>query len=360
MGEFFNPVKAIFGPGTFDSLSGLIAGRPYAVVTYGDPYFSSLVERLEQAAGKAALVVNNVQANPDFPDVKIGCEQMMALDQLPEVYIGLGGGSAMDTCKALAVSGGNWALLKEHLETGGDRVDELQNPSIIAVPTTAGTGSEVSIGAVIWDHENECKWGVRSPNAYADYAVIDPELMLSLPLDQTISTGLDALSHALESIWIDKHNLVTQPIAVKASRLVLENLPALAEDLGNIDLRNNLANAAMLAGIALSQTRTCIAHQCSYPLTMYHGVPHGLACGFSLPMVMEWAIGHDDMCDEGLSGVFGEDLKAGHKNFENFMDDLNVSRDPTSYGPSQAEWDGWLADAVAGAKGQSFLGKVPI
>ena len=77
-------------------------------------------------------------------------------------------------------------------------------------------------------------------------------------------------------------------------------------------------------------------------------------------MVMEWAIGHDDMCDEGLAEVFGEDLKAGHKNFEKFMDDLNVSRDPTSYGPSQSEWNDWLADAVAGAKGQSFLGKVLI
>jgi alcohol dehydrogenase class IV len=185
-------------------------------------------------------------------------------------------------------------------------------------------------------------------------------LMLSLPHDQTVSTGLDALSHALESMWTVKHNLVTQPIAVKASRLVLENLPALSSDLGNIELRTNIANAAMLAGIALSQTRTCIAHQCSYPLTMYHGVPHGLACGFSLPMVMEWAIGHDTMCDEGLAGVFGEDLKAGHKKFEKFMDDLGVSRDPTSYGPSQADWDGWLADAVAGEKGKSFLGKVPI
>ena len=358
MGQFFNPVKAIFGPGTFDQLPELIAGRSYMVVTYDEPYFAGLVDRLEQSAGKADLVVDNVQANPDFPDVEAGCAQMRELDSLPEVYVGLGGGSAMDTCKALAVGGGDWPLLKEHLETGGARIEELQNPSIIAVPTTAGTGSEVSIGAVIWDHANEGKWGVRSPNAYADYAVVDPELTLSLPLDQTIATGLDALSHALESMWTANHNLVTQPIAVQASRMVLDNLPALADDLGNLELRPKLANAAMLAGIALSQTRTCIAHQCSYPLTMYHGVTHGIACGFSLPMVMAWAMGHDEMCDEGLKGVFGDDLVAGHKEFEKFLDDLGVARDPTAYGPSQADWDGWLADAVAGEKGRNFLGKV--
>ena len=360
MGEFYNPVKAIFGAGSFDRLPELIAGRSYAVVTYGEPYFAGLVDRLEQAAGKATIVIDNVMANPDFPEVKVGCEQLSDLDALPEVYIGLGGGSAIDTAKALATSGGDWELLKEHLETEGDRADELQGPCIIAVPTTAGTGSEVSIGAVIWDRANNGKWGVRTPNAYAEYAVVDPELTLSLPRDQTISTALDAMSHALESIWTVKRNLVTQPIAAQAARDVLKYLPALSDDLGNIDLRTRIANAAMLAGIALSQTRTSIAHKMSYPLTMHHGVPHGIACGFSLPMIMEWAIGHDEICDQGLADVFGDDLSAGVKKFESFMDDLGVARDPTAHGPSQADWDGWLAAAMQDAKGKTFLGKVPV
>ncbi len=360
MGTFYNPVKAIFGPGSFDRMPELIAGRSYAVVTYAEPYFAGLVDRLEQAAGKAAIVIDNVRANPDFPEVAAGCAQLAALDALPEVYVGLGGGSAIDTAKALAVSGGDWPLLKEHLETGGKRADELLDPCIIAVPTTAGTGSEVSIGAVIWDKANDGKWGVRTPKAYADYAVVDAELTLSLPRDQTISTGLDAMSHALESIWTVNRNLVTQPIAVQAARDVLAWLPALADDLGNLDLRTRMANAAMMAGIALSQTRTSIAHQMSYPMTMHHGVPHGIACGFSLPMIMDWAIGHDALCDEGLKGVFGDDLKAGVKRFERFMDSLGVARDPTAYGPSDADWNAWLAAAVEGEKGKSFLGKVPV
>jgi len=116
----------------------------------------------------------------------------------------------------------------------------------------------------------------------------------------------------------------------------------------------------MMAGIALSQTRTSIAHQMSYPMTMHHGVPHGIACGFSLPMIMDWAVGHDAVCDEGLKGVFGDDLRAGVKRFERFMDDLDVARDPTAYGPSESDWNAWLADAVEGDKGKSFLGKVPV
>jgi alcohol dehydrogenase len=360
MGEFFNPVKAIFGPGSFDRIPELIGDRPYAVVTYSEPYFTGLVDRLAQAAGKAAIVIDNVKANPDFPEVEIGCNKLAAMDRLPAVYVGLGGGSAMDTAKALAVSGGDWSLLKEHLESGGARADELHDPCIIAVPTTAGTGSEVSIGAVIWDMANDGKWGVRTPKAYADYAVVDPELTLSLPRDQTVSTALDALSHALESIWTINGNLMTQPIAVQAARDVLEYLPPLADDLGDIVLRTHIANAAMMAGIALSQTRTSIAHQLSYALTMHHGVPHGIACGFSLPMVMQWAIGHDVTCDQGLAMVFGEDLEAGVKRFETFMDDLGVARDPTAYGPSKGQWNRWLADAAAGDKGKTFLGKVPI
>lgn len=360
MGEFYNPVKAIFGPGSFGRLPDLISGRAYAVVTYGEPYFAGLVDRLEQIAGKAAIVIDNVKANPDFPEIEEGCTRLAQMDRLPEVYVGLGGGSAIDTAKALAVSGADWDLLKEHLVAGGARADELHGPCIIAVPTTAGTGSEVSIGAVIWDRANDGKWGVRTPKAYANYAVVDPELTLSLPRDQTISTALDAMSHALESIWTINRNPVTQPLAVQAARDVLNCLPALSDDLGNLDLRSRIANAAMMAGIALSQTRTSIAHQLSYALTMHHGVPHGIACGFSLPMVMEWAIGHDATCDGGLAGVFGEDLRAGVHKFERFMDGLGVARDPTAYGPSEAVWRAWLSDAVAGEKGKSFLGKVPL
>ena len=357
MTEFYNPVKAVFRPGSFDKLPELIANRVYAIVTYDETFSMQLVRRLEDAGRGAAIIINNVKANPDFPEVKAGCEELKKLSKLPEVFVGLGGGSAIDTAKALAISGGDWELLKEHLITGGGRADELKKSSIIAVPTNAGTGSEMSLGAVIWDRANGGKWGVRSNHGFPEYAVVDPELTLSLPRDQTISTGLDALSHALESIWQTKRNFITQPIAEQAARNVIRYLPLLADDLTNLELRSKMSGAAMKAGIALSQTRTSIAHQLSYDLSLNYGVPHGIACGFSLPMVMSWAIGFDRICDESLKAIFGDNLESGVRDFEKFFDRLGVSRNPTAYGPSANEWQKMVMDAASGIKGQNFLGK---
>lgn len=357
MTEFHNPVKAIFGAGSFDKLPDLIADRDYAIVTYDEDFSNRLVCRLEAAGSRAAVIINNVKANPDFPEVKSACEALQKLPKIPEVFVGLGGGSAIDTAKALAVSGGDWELLREHLVTGGGRADELKDSSIIAVPTNAGTGSEMSLGAVIWDRANGRKWGVRSNHGFPDYAVIDPELTLSLPRDQTISTGLDALSHALESIWQTKRNFITQPIAERAAGDVIRYLPRLVNNLGDLELRKKMSAAAMAAGIALSQTRTSIAHQLSYDLSLKHGVSHGIACGFSLPMVMSWSIGYDTRCDESLKVIFGNDLEAGVKNFESFIDELGISRDPTTYGPTTDEWGKMVIDAATGFKGQNFLGE---
>jgi len=356
MNEFYNPVKAIFGPGSFDKLPELIADRVYAIVTYDEEFSMQLVRRLEDAGRSAAIIINNVKANPDFPEIEAGCEALKNLPNLPEVFVGLGGGSAIDTAKALAVSGGDWMLLKEHLITGGGRADELKKPCVIAVPTNAGTGSEMSLGAVIWDRANGGKWGVRSNYGFPDYAIVDPELTLTLPRDQTISTGLDALSHALESIWQTKRNFITQPIAEQAARDVIRCLPLLVDDLTNLDLRKTMSAAAMKAGVALSQTRTSIAHQLSYGLSLNYGVPHGIACGFSLPMVMSWSIGFDRNCDVSLKTIFGDNLDTGVRDFEEFFDRLGVSRNPTTYGPSKSEWDKMVMNAASGIKGQNFLG----
>ena len=204
----------------------------------------------------------------------------------------LGGGSVIDAAKVLAAAAGDFDRVRRFLETGMG-ADALGRTPIIAVPTTAGTGSEVTCWATVWDTEAKKKYSLARDALYPETALVDPLLTLGLPRGITISTGLDALSHALESIWNVNANPVSTSLAEVAAREVMDALPLLARDLGNAELRPRLARASLFAGLAFSNTRTALAHALSYHLTLHHGVPHGIACSFSLPMVMRAVAGCD-------------------------------------------------------------------
>ena len=150
MWHYRNPVKIVFGPGGFDELPNQIAGRPYAVVTYGEPGFAALVQRIEAVAGKALLVIDDVAPNPDF--IRLG-EQAARFGKParpPEVIVALGGGSVINSAKVFAASGGDFGRVRHFLETKTG-AEALGAVPIIAVPTTAGTGSEVTSWATVWD-----------------------------------------------------------------------------------------------------------------------------------------------------------------------------------------------------------------
>jgi alcohol dehydrogenase len=227
---------------------------------------------------------------------------------------------------------------------------------LIAVPTTAGTGSEVTSWATVWDTENAKKYSLARSDLYPTHAVIDPELMRSLPLDQTISTGLDALSHALESIWNINLNPVSANFAVSAAKSVMQHLVPLSKNLDDLVLRTHMAEAATTAGLAFSNTRTALAHSLSYPVTLHHGVPHGVACSFMLPDVMRSAVGASAACDETLKRVFGEDLDAGVDQLTSLLSDLGIDGDPGSFGVTSDDWNSWINDAIDGARGKNFIG----
>ena len=154
----------------------------------------------------------------------------------------LGGGSVMDAAKVLAAADGDFDKVRRHLETGAGG-EALGRIPIIAIPTTAGTGSEVTSWATVWDTTAKKKYSLSRPNLYPEVALVDPALTLGLPRSVTVSTGLDALSHALESIWNVNANPVSSALAEVAAREVLEALPLLADDLGSEVLRTRLARA---------------------------------------------------------------------------------------------------------------------
>lgn len=357
MWEYANPVRLSFGRGAFRRIGSHLAGRRYCLVTYAAPaLFPALAARLAELGGPPVVTIDNVAANPDFNSLTVSCRRLGAASPAPEVIVALGGGSVLDAAKVLAASQGDFAPVRRYLETG-EGGDALRFTPIIAVPTTAGTGSEVTCWATVWDTDTKKKYSLTHPRLYPELALVDPELSLAAPRALTVSTGLDALSHALESIWNVNANPASTALAVAAAREALASLPRLAERLDSIDLREAMARAACLAGLAFSNTRTALAHSLSYHLTLHHGVPHGIACSFSLPMVMRAVIGCDPACDAALQAIFGPDLRQGADGLERFLDALGVSTDAADHGIAAADWSGLIDRALEGERGRNFIGR---
>jgi phosphonate metabolism-associated iron-containing alcohol dehydrogenase len=355
MWTYENPVRIRFGAGSLNAIGDLVHGRAYCLVTYDEPIFHDIAQRIAVTAGPAALTIDNVIPNPDFHILTEACALFAAARPVPEVVVALGGGSAIDAAKVVAAGGNGFDAVKRYLEDGASE-DALTAIPIIAIPTTAGTGSEVTSWASVWDSDTGRKHSLSRRSLYATDALIDPELMVGMPRVLTVSTALDALSHSLESIWNVNGNPISTNHAVNAATEILAILPELVDDLGNLDLRVRMARAATFAGLAFSNTKTALAHSISYAITLRHGTPHGLACSFSLPMVMRSVIGASDACDGGLQRIFGKDLLAGADRLEEFLVNLGVSVDKADYGIDDEEWRELIASAMTGERGRNFIG----
>jgi phosphonate metabolism-associated iron-containing alcohol dehydrogenase len=274
-----------------------------------------------------------------------------------EVLVAVGGGSAIDTAKALMVAddGGRFADLVAGL-AGEKTFTPTRVKSLIAVPTTAGTGSEVTPWATVWDRERQKKHSLHLPQTWPSHALIDPELMLSLPSSVTLQSGLDALSHALESIWNVNANPVSDAFAVAAVRDTFDVLPRLMRDLGNLELRGRMALAALKAGMAFSNTKTALAHSISYEMTLRYGIPHGIACSFPLPMVLQRAIGRRADRDAVLRDALGVELEDAPRYLADFIEGLGVKTRFSDYGVSAEEAERMVLHAQGGARGKNFIG----
>ena len=350
-----NETRIIFEAGSFDDIPDLINGRSYCVVSYGEPYFAALINRLAVKAGVALFVIDDVAPNPDFVLLGKQASRLLSLQRQPEVFVAIGGGSVIDTAKVLASAGGNFELVRSYLVTKTGE-DGLANTPIIAVPTTAGTGSEVTCWATVWDNVSKKKYSLNRHALYPEHAVIDPELMLAKPLALTISTGLDALSHALESIWNINATKVSVDFAIDAATEILDVLPKLANDLGSLELRTRMAGATLTSGLAFSRTKTAIAHSISYPISLNHNVVHGIACSFTLPIVLHSISDDEGLCGTSLRQIFGDDLKAASHHLTRFLTNLGISVKLADYGIDMDEWHSIVADAFDGERGLNFIG----
>ncbi|WP_218417985.1 phosphonoacetaldehyde reductase [Alteromonas lipotrueae] len=270
-----------------------------------DDYLSS-VSKLIEANHEVLLVTSQGFVKRGVVDAfkaKLKCERFHVIDDVtpnPELtyidglyarfktskvthIIALGGGSVLDTSKVLRVmlqtqSGGLHQLMAA-------RKAVSNSVALIAIPTTSGTGAEITPFATVWDTGDKKKYSID--HAESDKVVLDPNLTVGLPPYETMVTALDALSHAIESLWNVRRSNTSERYAVQAIALICEHLRPVLKKPKNIEGRAALQFAAFLSGLAISETKTALAHAISYPLTIEFKVPHGLACSFTLAAMLK-------------------------------------------------------------------------
>jgi phosphonate metabolism-associated iron-containing alcohol dehydrogenase len=355
MWTYQNPVKIVFGSGQFSALPDMIARRSYALVTYPDSPFGDLTAQLSEKAGQPKLIINDIAPNPDIRLLADQSARFADLAKMPDVIVALGGGSVIDSAKVFAAAEGDFSKVLQFLETKTGE-ESLSSVQLIAVPTTAGTGSEVTCWATVWDAENSRKFSLAQEALYPEVALVDPALMLGKPYGLTLATALDALSHSIESIWNVNANPVSARHAVAAARAILSDLPKLLIDLGNLELRSSVAEASLNAGLAFSNTKTAIAHNISYPITLKWGIQHGIACSFTLPTVLQSVIGTGGFREASLKEIFGQDLDKGADDLTAFLGQLGVSHRFADHKIPAESFRSIIDEAFAGERGKNFIG----
>ena len=290
-----------------DSLAYLKGKRVLLVMN------SSQEERLGlkgwvDALRKAALTCSRLEgiaSNPTVDDLLRNLHRVP--QEAPDVIVAVGGGSSIDMAKALAAL---WYMKSQELSRSQVLsciaskqylAGETRIP-ICAVPTTAGTGSEVTKWATIWDTQGRAKLSVETPWLTPVRAYIVPEFTATMPPRLTLATGLDALCHAVEAYWAKASSPMVRELSKTAIRLIVEYLPGvLAEDSRGYANREKMCLGSLFSGLAFSHTRTTACHSISYPLTMTYGIEHGLACALTLAGVLEI----NDPALEDPDGLYG-------------------------------------------------------
>jgi phosphonate metabolism-associated iron-containing alcohol dehydrogenase len=236
------------------------------------------------------VVYTDSAANPSPRDMQHAIDSVR--DSSFAWVVAIGGGSVIDTAKAvrLALATRCWDV--GELITSSASSPRRLEPPLVAVPTTHGTGAELTPWGTIWDKEAGRKLSLNAPGNFPDHAIYCPALTSTLPLPVSVATTLDAFSHALEALWNRNANPIADEMAIAAVRLIHRHLSELTSET-SAECRGALLQASLFAGLAFSSTRTAAAHSISYPLTARFDIPHGIAC--SLPLAALWEINAPSM-----------------------------------------------------------------
>jgi alcohol dehydrogenase class IV len=286
---FFNSPEIVFGELALSHL-GNLQGKRAVLVTDANLLKLDIAEKIRSAlepSGMELQIFSDVEPEPSVETVKKGAAFLTAFS--PDWILAAGGGSVMDAAKAM------WVLY-ERPDLQPDEINPMdylglrKKARFIAIPTTAGTGSEATWAIVLTDLAGRRKMGLGNREALPDLAILEPELTLALPQKITVDTGLDALTHAVEGFSSTWHNDFSDGLCLKACQLIFQYLPVVYAHPDDIDARTHLQNAAAIAGLGFGNSMAALAHGMGHALGAVFHVPHGRAVSLFLPYTIEFCV----------------------------------------------------------------------
>jgi alcohol dehydrogenase class IV len=292
--NFLLQTQTLYGLGCSRNIGAILNEKGFRnVVIFVDegvknnsPYFDEVQQVISDSVIKLNVELLRGTEEPDYDYLDAVADKIRGLSEI-DVLIGIGGGSCLDITKAVAVLMTNSGKGIDY--RGFDKVKNAGIPTI-AIPTTAGTGSEVTINAVFTDKQEKKKLGINGRYVNATYAILDAEWTMSCPTSVAVSSGMDALVHTLESFMCKQSNPLTRVFSREAFKNLYEGLPCLVEEPQNKEKRQRLLLGSYLAGIALFNSGSGIAGAMSYPLGVNFKIPHGIAGGILIASVVEYNV----------------------------------------------------------------------
>lgn len=282
--------ELMFGAGSLEYIKSIHAQRASIVVGGSSMEKSGMlakVQELFREAGAQVSVIRGVEPDPSLGTVLRGAGEMLEFQ--PDLIVGLGGGSAMDAAKAM------W-IYYEHPEL--KTIEEILPPNefpqlrtkarLCCIPSTSGTASEVSRSIVISDNERGIKHGIGNMEMMPDIAICDPEVTMSMPEHITAETGMDAMTHAVEALVSQRANYVSDILAKQAVKDIFTYLPLAYEDGEDVEAREKMLNASMVAGLAFTNVSLGIVHSIAHTLGSFFHIAHGLGDAIVLPYVIHF------------------------------------------------------------------------
>lgn len=306
--NYHMPTEVIFAVGSFDRLGEQITRfgkRPFIVTGKHSARATGLLDRA-LAQSPEAVVFDAVEENPGPEICETGAAQCR--EARCDCIIALGGGSPIDAAKAIAILAANGGTCENYFGRDLYRTPALP---IVAVPTTSGTGSEVTPYSVLVDQALGSKRTIAGADLFPRVALLDPKVTTTMPREVTVATGLDALSQGMEAYLSIKADPVSDVLALDACARIVRWLPLAADEPENLDARTEMLHAATVAGMAIAQTGTTLVHGMGYYLTVEHGITHGIANALLLSPIFRYNAEHAPDRILRLASAMGENGDRG-------------------------------------------------